>query len=66
MQPKEMRRRALEVLDKVADQCPKELDLLLVAKQLIIAADDLEEMSTEKTKRGTIVGKRVGEEPADE
>jgi hypothetical protein len=66
--PKEMRQRALEVLKRAAEECqkPEGLDLLLTAEQLIIAADDVEEMAVEKIKPGAIIGERVGGEPTDE
>jgi hypothetical protein len=50
MRPKELRQRALEVIEKAAEECPKPegLALLLTAEQLLIAAEDIEEMGGRK------------------
>ncbi|MDB5407711.1 MAG: hypothetical protein JWL84_2623 [Rhodospirillales bacterium] len=68
MKPNEMRRLALKLLEE-ADQegsGPEELSLLVTAEQILIAADAFDEMAIVEIKPGTIIGERVGGDPADE
>jgi hypothetical protein len=45
VEPKELRRRALEMLEKATEECPQPeaVDLVASARQLLVMADDLED-----------------------
>lgn len=53
MKPKELRRRALRVLDEAVEVCPKPegVDLVLTAQQLLVAAEDIEEITGDAVTR---------------
>jgi hypothetical protein len=53
MKPKELRRRALSVLDKAVEECPKPegVDLVLTAQQLLVAAEDIEDIARDGVTR---------------